>query len=362
MITLSAEAMSVLTRSYRYHVAVESWLGGELLADGIPVAAGDEDTDRTLRVPERVTFTVPRLDRGVSWSPVTDRHPLAANGQRLRVLLGVGLDGLRVEWFQRGWFLITESRTEGDTVTVTAAGLLALIDEARLVSPFQPTGDLSSTLRALVEPALTVVIDPAVTILDRTVPAGANYDEDRLGAVLEVLDAWPADASVSADGYLHVVSATPPATPVLALSDGAGGTLVRSSGASTREGAATAVVARGTAPDGGQVQGVAYDTSGGPKSYFGPFNPLPVPAFFESPLLSTAGQAQAAADTVLARLRQATARQFEVEMVPHPALQVGDVVSITNRDVTDLPCTVETLRLPYTAGGGAQTLTVRALP
>jgi len=358
VIALSAAATGALTRSYTYHVAVESWLGGDLLAASVPIDSATEEADRTLHVPERVTLSVPRLDRNTSWSPTTATHPLSANGQRLRVQLGIGLDGDRIEWFQRGWFVIQESATDGDTVNVTATGLLTLIDEARLVSPYQPTGTLVSTLRGLIEPALTVVVDGG--LVDRSVPANINYDEDRLSAVMELIDAWPADAYVDAGGYLLVVPATQSATSVLALTDGVGGTVIQAAGNSTRDGAATAVVARGTAPDGTQVQGVAYATTG-PKSAAGPFNPLPVPYFYASPLLTTVAQASAAADTVLARLQRSTSLEFRVDMVPHPGLQTGDVVTITTDDYPALLCSVEYLTLPYTPGGGAQTLRVRAI-
>lgn len=360
MITLSDATLSVLQRSHRRYVAVESWLGGELLAADIPIADASEEADRGLRVPERVTFAVPRRDRGESWSPVADDHPLASNGQTLRVKLGVGLANGAVEWFQRGTFLVQEADTRGDTVTVTALGLLALVDEARLASPFQPTGTLVSTLRGLIEPALTVDVTASPT--DRSVPSDVNYDEDRLGAVLELLDAWAATAAVDPFGILRVVPAVQSTTALLSLTDSPGGTVITASGGSTREGACNVVVARGTATDGGQVQGVAYDTSTGPTRYGGNFNPLPVPVFFQSPLLRTADQCTAAANSILARRLRSVAREFQVEMVPHPALQVGDVVSITTDIYTDLVCSVEALRLPYLPSGGAMSLTLRALP
>jgi hypothetical protein len=359
MITLTDLALSVLTRSYRIHLRVESWLGEELLAETVPVAVASEEGDRSSNVPERVTLTVPRRDRGMSWSPVEVDHPLAANGQRLRVQLGIGVAG-EPEWFQRGWFVIHESKSDIDTVTVNAVGLLHLVHEARLVSPFQPTGTLVSSLRGLVEPALTVEFDAALT--DRAVPSGVNYDEDRLGAVNELLDAWPAEAYVTEEGYLAVV---PPATtasdPVLTLTNGAGGTVIEATGSSSREDSYNAVVARGTASDGAQVQGVAFDFAGA-KRYGGPFNPLAVPYFFSSPLLTTVAQAQAAANTVLARIKRQTALRFTAAIVPHPALQVGDVVSITTDDHSDLLCTIEALRLPWTPDGNEpQHLTLRSL-
>ena len=363
MITITDLATSVLTRSFSYHVAVESWLGGDLLAADVPIVGGQEEGDRSLRVPERVTFSVPRLDRGVSWAPTDDRSPLAANGQRLHVKLGIGIGTGQIEWFNRGRFLIDASDPAGDSVSVTGVGLLTLIDEARLVSPYQPTGTLASTLRALLEPAVTVDISTALT--DRAVPTGIAYDEDRLSAVLALLDAWPADAAIDPAGYLSVVPADATVTPVLELTEGTGGTVIEASGSSARAGAANLVVARGTASDGGQVQGVAYDLSSGPKAYGGAFNPLPVPFFFASPLLTTVAQCTAAATTILARRQREASREFTVRMVPYPVLQLGDVVTLTSEraGIEDLSCSVEGFSLPYTPGDGTpMTLKVKALP
>lgn len=358
MIELSDEALSVLTRSHRRRVMVESWRGTELLADNVPVDVAFEEADRSRRTPERVTLTAPRIWRGESWSPIEAGHPLAAHGQRLRVQLGIEIGNGVTEWFQRGWFIIHNAQADGDTVNVEAVGLMHLIEEARFVTPFQPSGTLVSTLRALIEPALTVIIEAGLT--DRSVPSGINWDEDRFGAVQELIDAWPADWRVTEDGYLSVFPATTPTTADLTLTDGAGGTLIEATGSSSRDGAFNTVVAQGTTSDGAPVQGVAYDYTG-PKAVGGAFNPLPVPFYFPSPLLTTVAQAAAAAQTVLARKRREAGREFRVEMVPHPALQAGDTVSITTDDYTDLLCTVEALSLPYTAGGGSQTLTVRSL-
>lgn len=359
MITLSATAADVLTRSHRPHCAVESWRDGVLLAADVPVSDASEEIDWSARVPERVTFTVPRRDRSVSWSPNTADHPLAANGQRLHVKLGVGVAGGAVEWFQRGVFLIEESIAEGDLVTVSAVGLLELVSEARLIAPFQPTGTLVSTLRGLVEPALTVVASASLT--DRSVPtAGVNWDEDRLGAVLELLAAWPATAYVDPAGYLQAVPATQSTTSVLSITDDAGGTVREITGNSTRNGAYNAVVARGTGSDGAQIQGVAYDLTGGATGYGGPFNPLPVPYFMFSPLLTTIAECNAAAATALARLKRNAGRRFHVEMVPNPALQGGDVVTVTSAKLglSAVLCSIEALTLPYFPGP-PMTLTIR---
>jgi hypothetical protein len=355
MIEISDAARGVMTTgsgSIR-HCRVESWLGGELLADNVPISAGRETVDNTSQVPEHVTITVPRLADGYDWSPLGDPlHPLAANGQRLRVMLGVELTAGAIEWLQRGEYLIDDVDVAGDDVVVQAVGLLALIAEARLVTPYQPTSTLGVALRQLCEPAVTVEISSS--LVDRAVPSGINFDEDRLGAVREIIDAWPAAAAMTNLGYLSVYPATTAAAGDVdyILTDNVA---IEHVGQSSREGIYNAVVARGTAPDGGQVQGVAYDYSVGPTRYGGPFNPLPVPLFFQSPLLTTVAQCRAAAATRLARLQRENGRPFRVSVPPLIHVQAGDVVSAYT-DRGRLLCTVEGTALPFLPDGGPMTL------
>lgn len=343
------------------HVRAESWLGDRLLADDIPVADGLETVDRTLRVPERVVLTVPVRERGVDWSPTAPGAPLAAFGQRLRITLGVSLPGGRVEWLNRGWFLITDSGVEDDEVQVEAIGLLGLVDEARLVSPYQPSGTMLSTLRALVEPALTV--DATQAPPNRNIPSTIAVDDDRLGAVLDLLDAWPADVFVTQDGYLKLVPAGVNGTAALHLTDGVGGTVLRWSGQTSRGGAVNVVVARGSAADGGFLQGVAYDlTTTSPTFIGGEFSPLSVPYVFTSSALTNITECQSAAEAILARRRRLNGRKLTADVVPDPRIQTGDVVTVTSADLglDRQLCVVEALGLPYTPSG-PMSLTVRVV-
>ncbi len=345
MITITDVARSVLEASYEYHARAESWRAGVLLADNVPIADGTEFGDRSLAVPERVSVTVPRYDGTTDWSPVGEDHPLAAEGQRLVIWLGIGVPGNYggIEWVRRGEYVIVESVADGDAVNVELRSLLHLIDEARLVSPFQPTGTLASALRALLQPALTVVFDSG--LVDRAVTAGRmNFDEDRLAGVGEILDAWPAEAYVHPNGYLYV---QPVVTPVNPDVDLFGLTIGAPSGESTRAGAANVIVARGTATDGGQVQGVAYDTTPtSPRRYGGPFNPLPVPEYLFSPLLTTVAQCTAAARTRLTRRLRAQTLPYKITLPPRPDLQMGDAFRTTESRLVQ----IEALTLPYTPG------------
>lgn len=357
MIEMTDAALEVVQRSYTMRVRAESWQADELLADDIPIAEGGEDIDRSLSVPERVTLTVPRIDRGVNWDPLTPDHPLAAYGQQLRVSIGVDVGSSGTEWLERGTFLVRNTSTDGDTVKVEAVGLLALIEEARFVAPFEPSGSFEATIRALVEPALTVVVSGE--LVDRTIPVGMQWDEDRLGALFEVLDAWPAVARVTEDGYLSVEPPPSGGSSVLDLTDGAGGTIVRWQGEASRDGAFNVVVARGEGADGTPVQGTAYDLTGtSPLRFSGPFSALPVPHLYYSPLLTTVAQCRAAAQTILARKRRAASRKVAATAVPHPGLVGGDLVTVTGPALTDAVASIERLTLPYTPGPMSLSLAV----
>ncbi|MFF9310074.1 hypothetical protein ACF1BS_04100 [Streptomyces sp. NPDC014748] len=358
MLEMSDTALAVVQRSFTMKVRAESWRNGELLAADIPVADGNEDRDRSLAVPERISLTVPRRDRGTTWDPGADPdHPLAADGQQLHISYGVDIGG-DFEWIDRGWFLITESSADGDTVSVTLQGLLSLIDEAKFAAPFQPSGTLASTIRSLVEPALTVTFDGTLT--DRSVPVGMQWDSDRLGALAEVLDAWAADAYVTEDGLLLVEPLADTGSPVLSLTDGRGGTVMRWQGSSSRDGAFNCVVAQGEDANGNQIQGVAYDLdSTSPYRYGGPFNPLPVPTTFASPLMTTVDQCRKGAASKLLQLRRTASRRLGVSMVPHPGLMTGDIVLATGAGLTNARCVIETLSLPYSPSD--MSLTVRVL-
>ncbi|MET9123021.1 hypothetical protein [Streptomyces sp. NPDC004528] len=358
---MSATALAVVQGSYTMAMRAESWLGGLLLADGIPVADGSENRDRSLSVPEQITLTVPRRDRGYDWDPGTDPgHPLAAYGQMLRIDYGVDVGG-QFEWINRGWFLITESSTDGDTVSVSCQGLLTLIDEATLIAPFQPSSSdtLASVIRGLVEPALTVQFD--ATLIDRAVPLGMQWDSDRLGAVTEVLTAWGAAERVTEDGYLLIEPVSDAGAPVLSISDDREtGTVVRWAGNTTRDGAFNVVVASGEDANGNQIQGVVYDGDpASPYQYGGNFNPLPVPFNYQSSLLTTVAQCRTAAAAQMKLLRRQAFRKLQITMVPHPGLVTGDILSVTGAGLTGARCAVESLSLPYSPS--EQSLTVRVL-
>lgn len=360
MLDVSALVLSQFRSSYTTRLRVTSWLDDESLGD-VPASSGSLDIDRSMSVPETISFSVPRLDRGVSYDPIGNDHPLSTYGQQVNVQLGVGVVD-DVEWLNLGWYLLTESSADGDTISVQASGLLKLIDEARFLAPFQPTGTFTDTVQSLIEPAITVVFDPA--LVDRNTPISMQWDEDRLGALGEVLDAWPAEAEVTEDGFLYVHTPIDYSTGTTVwdfTEDPDTGTVTQWQGSTTRDGAFNCVVARGEDPNGQQIQGVVYDTD--PTSstrYGGDFSPLPVPFMYYSPLLTTLAQCRLAANTIMARKRRQASRKLSINTIPNPALRPGDIVTVTSleKGLDNTRATLESFSLPLNPGGGDERIEV----
>lgn len=357
MLTTSAAAASMLTgTAFEVHCRVTSWRDGVPLAE-VPVEAATETVDRSLAVPEMIRLTVPRVDNdGYVWDPAGDAaHPLGHYGQRLVAEVGIGVPGAGVEWLSRGEYLIQDTAVDGDVVTVTATGLLQLLAEARFVAPFQPAAaaTVHTVIRSLVEPALTVDLTAAPASSQTIGASGTVWDSDRLAALGECLDAIGAEAAVR-DGVLVVTAATDPTVAVLALTDGAGGTVVSWAGSGSRDGLYNLVVAQGESSTGAPLQ--AQVPVPGPV-----FNPLPVPYTHYSPLLTTAAACTAAANTVRRRLAGRGPGTVTATAVPDPRLQDGDCVAVTGAGLIEALGVVEQLVLPWTAGAGEMTVGVRVL-
>lgn len=360
MLQLSATAMALLADGrHTPYVAIDSWLGEDLLYDDLPIIDGSAVEASERRKPSVITFSLPLVDHNnFCWVPYAADHPIGRYGQMLRVELGLDLGNGQREVFQRGWFVIDSIDTEGDTVRVTAIDALLFIEEARFVSPFQPQGNFEATFKDLVEPALTV--DFSGDLVDRTVPGGVNITEDRLAALYEVADALPAEVYVNEQGSLAVVPVSD-GSSVLDLYEpidqGDTGTITRVTANMDRSRIFNVIVARGRDDvTQAEYQGVAYDSLG-PTRFDGPFNPLGRTFFHESPLLNSNDAAQKSANTTLSRLKRESSLGLTVVAIRHPALQVGDVLTIHTKNFGVRVCSIERMTLPY--GPDVMTLELR---
>lgn len=334
---------------------VQSWLGGQLLADDIPVAAGTLEIDTSLPVPERITLSVPATG---TWLPDGPDHPLSWHGQRLRVRRGVVVGG-QEHLVDLGWYRTEEAGpAAGDVVAVTATGLLEVAAEARFLQPLAlPAGpSYAAAVRRVLAGLLPVAVEG---VTDRAVTARV-WEEDRLDALYELVDTWPARMRVDPGGVLLVTAAHADTDPVVAdIVDGEDGTLVQLTPAGSRQGVyngyrASTIPAGDEAP----LRAIVVDReSGSPTRWNGPYGR--VPAFYASPLLQTTAQCSAAAATLLAR-SLSRAPTITVEAAPNLLLEPGDVARV-RRGGYDVDARVVSQVLPLVAEGGAMRLGLSVL-
>lgn len=347
----------VLSGAAGYWPVVSSWLGGRLLADHIPVLSGRVTATVTQEVPERLTLRVPRWD-GRDWLPGTDpAHPLARFGQELSVSVVVWSAVRGVEYETRvGRYLVTDwdyDDTRG-VVALTAVGLLQRVADDRLVTPLAPRtgGTFVSEARRLLPPGMSAGFDPA--LVDRACPTSMEWAEDRLAALYEIADAWPARLRIDQWGQVRFL---PPLTdvpdPVVRLTDGERGTVVAVDRSDTRAQGYNRVVARSSAPGLEAVQAIA-DTTAGPLAVTSDYGV--VARFFSSPLITTVGQAAASAETIRRSSLLPTCT-IPVTCAPDPRLDLDDPTAVTRDGVTDWGW-VTGYDLPLTVADGPMRLDV----
>jgi len=339
-------------------VRVSSWLGASLLAEAVPILDGSFEESDGQEIPEKVTLVVPASDGGVSWDPAGDpRHPLADFGQRLNVTVDIRTPRGASWSVPFGWFQIESWDLSDDqsTVKVTALGLLQVVADDKLRGPEQPRagGTFASEFARLMSGGIPVSIDAALT--DRACSSSFVWDEDRLSALYDLADAWPARIVTSADGTIQV---KPPLglvpVPVLTLTNGAGGVLMTAPRSSSRVGRYSAVVARSSADTetSTPVEG-EYLTTSGPYAIntYGT-----VRRRAASPMLNTPEAAVTMARTI-AEDSQRQARVIAVTLPPDPRIQRGDPIALVWDDDT-YQGWVQTVSLPLTVDGSAMKITV----
>lgn len=343
---------------------VTSWLDGVPLApDGVPVLRGRMTANASSRVPDRITLTVPEWDAGMSWVPGDDpAHPLAEYGQMLVVSIRV-VSPVRGEWVTRlGSFFVasTDHDDIAHTVTVTAFGVLQRAAEWEFTTPEAPrtAGTFESEFRRLTPPGLSVSV--STDLVDRACPQSLQWQADRLGAMCEIVDTWPARMLTDQYGTIQLLPELPDVpTPVLTFTDGVGGTLVSAPRGATRTGRPNRVIATGSATDATSLDPVVgvWDVTAGPArvtedgSGYGP-----VTHRMSSPLLETSAQAQAAARTTLARLSRPT-KVRNITCAPDPRIELDDAVAVVRDGTADWGFVVG-YDLPLTIHDGAMRVDV----
>lgn len=198
-------------------------------------------------------------------------------------------------------------------------------------------------MRRLLPSGMSAVI--AAGLVDRACPASMAWSDDRLAAIQEIADAWPALLRTDEWGQVALRPPLPAVpVPVIWIRDGERGTLLSATRSDTREGAYNQVVARSSATDREDIQAVASQTAG-PMAVTGEYGE--VTRLWSSPLIESQAMAQASAETMLAN-SILPATSIPVRCPPDPRIDLDDPVEVVRGQertwgwVTgyDLPLTV----------------------
>lgn len=347
-----------LAGSVAWSAVADSWLGQTVIAASVPLVTGRITADVSQTVPEKLSLTVPRYSvvdgARYDWLPGDDvTAPLARYGQQLAVQVVTSSGVTGAQWVTRMGLFQIRSWAEQDngSVAVDAVGMLQIIADDRLSWPVAPLpgGTFLSEFRRLLPSGFSLTVDP--DLVDRACPQSLAWADDRLGALFDLADAWPARLRTTADGWrLALLPPLPntPGPPDLTLTDGARGVVVRAPSADTRDGAFNRVVVRSTSTDavGSPPIQVIVDQRTGPLTPGGDYRPVTM--FYASPLLTSVGAAAAAGRTLLAsHLRPS--QVLTVTLAPDPRIDLDDSVLVRYRGRTvagwvlayDLPLTVD---------------------
>jgi hypothetical protein len=339
-----------------YGCRVSSWLGSLLLAATVPVVSGRATGKADSEVLEEVKLTVPRWAAATpggglyDWRPGSSTsHPLARYGQQLDVTSLVTSVITGQVWETRiGRYKITDwDDDDAGTVSISAESVIGRIRDDKLQAASSPSGTYKSEVRRLLPAGVGVSFDPA--LIDRDCPTSMAWSRNRLDALQEIADAWPALLRVDPWGQVVFKAPLPSLpTPVLTLSDGNRGTLVRAPRADSRKDAYNVVIASTSNTSDADFAGIAAITSG-PMSINGEYGV--VTKEWSSSLLRTQAEADAAAAADLAQSNRA-AQTIPVTMAPDPRIELDDPVAIQRG--TDAPVWgwVTAWDLPLTALDG----------
>lgn len=266
------------------------------------------------------------LERGVQYANGTTEY--------------VGLGYFRVNSVEDAY--IQDSQFDGSVVRVTGEDRMANLRDGRVPSPVQFTASTSvaSVLDFLVQdvmPGMVTVYDtvnwPGGTAATTTLGSDHFVDQDRLAFIQELVAAYGKICYFDYAGRF-VVKDSPniSGASVFNINSGRDGVLVHASRTVSRDGVYNAVVASGEAADANvpPVYAIAIDEDpSSPTMYGGAFGK--VPRFFQSSFLTTTAQCTSAAQKIL-NSTHGLPYSVTLGMVPNPALEAWDVVTVTYAD------------------------------
>jgi len=247
------------------------------------------------------------------------------------------------------------------TIDLTAPDRWATVQRARFLNPATTNGGAVTEAIRLATGAVSVGYVNTATSAATT--RSQIWDRDRDQAIEELVKSAAAEIYFARDGSL-VARNLPVLTnaSVWTVDAGESGVLVGADRARDRARTFNVVVALPEGTDGSVpfAPQIAYDSDVASPTYVGgAFGN--VPTFYSSPLLTTAGQALAAAQAILSRVT-GLAAQVSIESAVNPALDGGDVIAVLLPDGTTEKHLIDTVTIPLDVDSPQQITTRSTRP
>lgn len=343
MRAMSEAAQSALTGSRSgERLICHIWYDGAVVAPDVPVSDWSIASDGSRQVRTQVSLTITDMDGTLAPWGVDD--PLGVGGARAQLIYAL----TPTETVDLGYYRITTS-DPAENWTLHAAGsrsvwvsggaqiplgaddLTALAVADRLLAAESPGAGSTvlSEVRRLLSGIMPVTVAAAVT--DRAVATSTVFERERMDAVEDLLAMISCTHRMTGDGQLEVYP-TAPGAPVWEVAGGDDGVMVSLRRSQSADGLYNAAVSEGATPDGRQLIGRAFETTG-PLRWEGPHGRRPV-FHAATGILTTQAAVDADATSILAGSLRGRTVDLAITCLPHPGLQCGDVVTVASPTVT----------------------------
>lgn len=310
------------------------------------VKDGTFTQDRTAQIRSQVSITL-GLEDTAGTAPI-----IRPFGDRMRVRRGIISPDGRTFAVQIGYFRVdtVEWTKPGVEARVQASDFMAQVTDTKFTSPriIRRDADARGVIIQLVDEAINGT-EPPPPPSGISSNAGSVYDRDRMDAISDLAKSLGSEAKFNNLGLL-VIETVPDGTadPVWQIDSGTAGVLVEYGAGYDRSRSYNAVIAEGRSPYGRPIRAQATNNDPtDPLRWGGPFGKIP--NFYNSDVLRTVEQCQAAADSMLAD-GLGRANPVDIKCVAHPGLEAGDVIRVMLSDERFITVLIDRLTLPLGPG------------
>src|SRR5690625_1607271 len=350
-------------------VVAEAWYDGALVAGDLPVVSWRLDWDRSRQV--QCQGQVQIVDADGVLDPWAVDDPLNVGGATVRltwvfasggevalgeyrttqsspaqqyvmkrIVTGYDDQGLPIYEDEGRWL------RAGVQVTLNIDDLTWNVKTADFLGPetVQHTSSVLAEVDRLCEDLID--IDPREDVQDASVPSAITYEGDRMDAIGSLLRSIDAEGRMTGDGVMEIIPSAE-GDPVWVAAGGEEGVLIDFGRTYSAGDLVNTVVVEGRREDDDRpLIGVARETTG-PLRTDGPHGL--VPAYRQADLLNTPVKVDRADETHLREVAAARSIVLPVTCLPHPGLQVSDVVRVVTPE-GDLVGPVQSMSLSGSDG------------